>query len=118
MADILNSNCDRRVLSDRWIEGKNIIARFRDIKDYNTVTRPTSRFVQDYNYLNMSSLSVGYEFKRDMIRKPGPLPPQAAVQLPRPVHRQLDPGRARSLVALCTGVHPLRQCIFLKPQRL
>lgn len=71
MADILNSNCDRRVLSDRWIEGKNIIARFRDIKDYNTVTRPTSRFVQDYNYLNMSSLSVGYEFKRDMIRKLG-----------------------------------------------
>ncbi len=71
MADILNSNCDRRVLSDRWIEGRNIIARFRDIKDYNTVTRPTSRLVQDYSYLNMSSLSVGYEFKRDMIRKLG-----------------------------------------------
>ena len=71
MADILNSNCDRRVLSDRWIEGKNIIARFRDIKDFNSVTRPTSRLVQDYSYLNLSSLSVGYEFKRDMIRKLG-----------------------------------------------
>lgn len=70
MADILNSNCDRRVLSDRWIKSGDI-ARFRDIKDYNSVTRPTSRLVQDYNYLNMSSLSVGYEFKRDMIRKLG-----------------------------------------------
>lgn len=70
MADILNSNCDRRVLSDRWINPGDI-ARFRDIKDYNSVTRPTSRLVQNYSYLNMSSLSVGYEFKRDMIRKLG-----------------------------------------------
>ena len=58
MADILNSNCDRRVLSDRWIKPGDI-ARFRDIKDYNSVTRPTSRLVQNYSYLNMSSLSVG-----------------------------------------------------------
>ena len=70
MADILNSNCDRRVLSDRWIKPGDI-ARFRDIKDYNSVTRPTSRLVQNYSYLNMSSLSVGYEFKRAMIRKLG-----------------------------------------------
>ena len=70
MADILNSNCDRRVLSDRWIKPGDI-ARFRDIKDYNSVTRPTSRLVQNYSYLNMSSLSVGYESKRDMIRKLG-----------------------------------------------
>ncbi len=70
MTDILNSNCDRRVLSDRWIKPGDI-ARFRDIKDYNSVTRPTSRLVQNYSYLNMSSLSVGYEFKRDMIRKLG-----------------------------------------------
>lgn len=70
MADILNSNCDRRVLSDRWIKPGDI-ARFRDIKDYNSVTRPTSRLVQNYSYLNISSLSVGYEFKRDMIRKLG-----------------------------------------------
>ena len=70
MADILNSNCDCRVLSDRWIKPGDI-ARFRDIKDYNSVTRPTSRLVQNYSYLNMSSLSVGYEFKRDMIRKLG-----------------------------------------------
>lgn len=70
MADILNSNCDRRVLSDRWIKPGDI-ARFRDIKDYNSVTRPTSRLVQNYSDLNMSSLSVGYEFKRDMIRKLG-----------------------------------------------
>ena len=69
-ADSRNSNCDRRVLSDRWIKPGDI-ARFRDIKDYNSVTRPTSRLVQNYSYLNMSSLSVGYEFKRDMIRKLG-----------------------------------------------
>ena len=70
MADILNSNCDRRVLSDRWIKPGDV-ARFRNIKDYNSVTRPTSRLVQNYSYLNMSSLSVGYEFKRDLISKLG-----------------------------------------------
>ena len=70
MSDILNSNFDRRVLNDRCSKPSDI-ARFRDIKDYNSVTRPTSRLVQNYSYLNMSSLSVGYEFKRDMIRKLG-----------------------------------------------
>ena len=70
MADILNSNCDRRVLSDRWIKPGDV-ARFRNIKDYNSVTRPTSRLVQNYSYLNMSSLSIGYEFKRDLISKLG-----------------------------------------------
>lgn len=44
----------------------------------------------------------------------GPLPPQTAIQLPRPVHRQLDPGRARPLVALRACVHPFRQRLLLK----
>lgn len=69
-ADILNSNCDRRVLTDRWINPGDI-ARFRNIQLYNLVSRPSSRFVQDYSYLTMSTLSVGYEFKRDLIRKLG-----------------------------------------------
>lgn len=69
-ADILNSNCDRRVLTDRWINPGDI-ARFRDIRLHDNVARPSSRFVQDYSYLTMSTLTVGYEFKRDMIRKLG-----------------------------------------------
>lgn len=35
----------------------------------NTKTQVTSRFVQDYNYLNFSSLSLGYDFKREQISK-------------------------------------------------
>ena len=49
-----------------------------------------------------------------LTNKIGPLPPQTAVQLPRPVHRQLDSGRARPLVTLCACVHPFRQRFLLK----
>ncbi len=70
MADIQNSNCDIRVLTDRWIKPGDI-ARFRDIKDFRTITDPTSRFIQDYNVLTLSSLSLGYEFDRSIIERWG-----------------------------------------------
>lgn len=69
-ADILNKNCDHRVLTDRWVKVGDI-ARFRDIKMHDNISRPSSRFVQDYNYLTLSSLSLGYEFNHEMIRKWG-----------------------------------------------
>ena len=53
-------NCDRRVLYDRWHKPGDETF-FKDVKDAS-VTRPTSRFVQKNNYLNMTSLNVAYEF--------------------------------------------------------
>ena len=68
---ILYSARDNMMLDTGDMDDGEIPQLVRDIKDYNSVTRPTSRLVQNYSYLNMSSLSVGYEFKRDMIRKLG-----------------------------------------------
>ena len=53
-------NCDRRVLYDRWHKPGDETF-FKDVKDAS-VTRPTSRFVQKNNYLNMTYLNVAYEF--------------------------------------------------------
>lgn len=66
-ADIKGSNVDRRVLTDRW---KNVgdLAPFYDL-GASGETRPTSRFVQDYNYLRFSGLSFGYDFRlKDIAR--------------------------------------------------
>lgn len=48
--DIKNSNVDRRVLTQRW-QKPGDVAPLRNIKDMNTSTMPTSRFVQDDNEL-------------------------------------------------------------------
>ena len=66
-ADIDGSNVDRRVLSKRWIKAGDI-APFYDIRNM-TNTKPTTRFVQNYDFLNFSSLSMGYDFDREMIKK-------------------------------------------------
>ena len=35
------------------------------------VTRPTSRFVEDYNYLELSTLNLSYEFDNSLTKKWG-----------------------------------------------
>ncbi|MEY8592473.1 SusC/RagA family TonB-linked outer membrane protein [Butyricimonas hominis] len=66
-ADIDGSNVDRRVLTQRWIKPGDI-APFFDLKN-NQKTQPTSRFVQDNNYLSFSGISCGYDFNQELIRK-------------------------------------------------
>ena len=68
-ANIQSENVDLRVLTDRW---KNVgdNAPFYDLGS-NHETRPTSRFVQDYNFLRFSSLSLGYDFSPNLIAKLG-----------------------------------------------
>ncbi len=66
-ADIANSNVDRRVLTDRW-QAPGDVAPFYDIKN-TTKTQPTSRFVQDDDYLQFTSLSAGYDFDQRLIQK-------------------------------------------------
>ena len=54
-------NADKRVLYDRWHEIGDI-AKYKSIKDYSETTRPVSRFVQDDNWLELTSLTLGYDF--------------------------------------------------------
>lgn len=60
-------NTDRRVLEKRWTSPGDVTF-FKDVKD-NTYTQPTSRFVEDYNYLQLSSLNLSYDFPAKLIRK-------------------------------------------------
>ena len=66
-ADIANSNVDRRVLTDRWYKPGDVAA-FYDLKS-TAETHPTSRLVQDDNYLSFSSLSFGYDFNPKLIQR-------------------------------------------------
>lgn len=67
-ADITNQNVDLRVLTDRWKQPGDI-AQFKDIKDANRTTLPTSRFVQDKAYFRLSALTLSYDFKREWLKK-------------------------------------------------
>ncbi|QEC40640.1 SusC/RagA family TonB-linked outer membrane protein [Pseudobacter ginsenosidimutans] len=68
--DLYNRNTDRRVLQQRWIKPGDITA-LKDIKERNMATRPTSRFIQDYNVITINSLSLGYQFRPDMLKRFG-----------------------------------------------
>ena len=45
------------------------IAQFKDIKNADSATMPTSRFVQDKAYLRLSALTLSYDFNREWIKK-------------------------------------------------
>lgn len=60
-ADI-NYNVDVRLLADRW-RTPGQVALYKDIAD-RTVTKPTSRFVQDNNEFILSSMNLQYDFTK------------------------------------------------------
>ncbi len=57
----LQYNVDRRVLTDRW-QRPGDMALYKAITD-QSITYPTSRFVQDYNTFTLSSLTFYYDFR-------------------------------------------------------
>lgn len=61
--DLAIYNADKRVLTDRWNKAGDH-AKFKSIKDHSNTTKPVSRFVQDNNWLKLSSLTLGYDFQR------------------------------------------------------
>lgn len=66
-------NVDRRVLSDRWKKPGDI-AIYKSLKtgrESVALTKPTSRFVEDYNMLQWNSLELGYDFSRNVLKKIG-----------------------------------------------
>lgn len=66
-ADIVGGNVDRRVLTDRWKQPGDV-APYYDMMN-NVKTQPTSRFVQDNNYLHFASLSLGYDFAQTFVQR-------------------------------------------------
>lgn len=64
----LTRNCDVRVLQERWKEVGDV-KQFKRLDAWKEPTLPTSRFVQDYNWLSLSSISLGYEFPKSLVEK-------------------------------------------------
>lgn len=72
-ADIYNYNVDRRVLTERWAKPGDV-AKYKKLPGRGAIietTYPTSRFVQDYNWLTLNSLSLGYDFDQKLINRIG-----------------------------------------------
>lgn len=68
-ARIQSNNVDRRVLTGRWQNvGDRTPYSILQTKSITT-TRPTSRFVQDYNVLSFNSLTLGYDCNADWVKK-------------------------------------------------
>ena len=67
-ARIQYQNVDLRVLTDRWKQPGDI-AHFKDIKNADSATMTTSRFVKDKAYLRLSALTLSYDFNREWIKK-------------------------------------------------
>ena len=69
-AHIQSSNVDRRVLTGRWQNPGDCTPYGRlQTNGVVAVTRPTSRFVQDYNVLTLNSLTLGYDFDAAWVKK-------------------------------------------------
>lgn len=71
-------NADARALTARWQKPGDIVrfaAFARDpvvgVLDLQVVTRPTSRFIEDYDYLEMSTLNLSYEFDNKNLKRYG-----------------------------------------------
>ena len=66
-----NENGDKRILTDRW-QKPGDIAKFIGYDPYSpTFTRPTSRFIERDNYIEMRSLSLAYQFGQDLLQQIG-----------------------------------------------
>ncbi len=62
-------NVDRRMLEERW-EKPGDRTFFKDIKD-DTYTKPTSRFIQDYSFLELATINASYDLKPEIASKMG-----------------------------------------------
>lgn len=63
-----NNNGDRRILLDRWQQIGDI-TQLKDIADRAFTTRPTSRFVQDNDFVKFNSFSIGYDVSQSLLQR-------------------------------------------------
>lgn len=68
-ARISSQNVDRRVLTGRWQNVGDRTPYGKLQTELISTTRPTSRFLQDYNVLTFNSLTLGYDFDTSLIKK-------------------------------------------------
>jgi len=66
---ISSQNVDRRVLSGRWQNVGDMAPFGRLQTGMIATTRPTSRFIQDYNVLSFNSLTIGYDVPAERLKK-------------------------------------------------
>jgi len=69
--NVYASNVDERVMEDRWMKPGDV-AKYKKIsvdRNVTNFTKPTSRFVQDYNSLSLSSVELAYEMPRALMKK-------------------------------------------------
>jgi TonB-linked SusC/RagA family outer membrane protein len=64
--DLLHTNADERVLTERWKQPGDIVSFKSLVASGGQQTNSTSRFVQDNNYLEASSITVGYTFPSNL----------------------------------------------------
>lgn len=62
-------NADKRVLYDRW-KRPGDIAKYKAITN-TTRTMPTSRFIEQENYVTLSSLNLSYQFDNELLKQWG-----------------------------------------------
>jgi hypothetical protein len=63
--DLRTTNADERVLTDRWKQPGDQVF-FKSIASSNVATNATSRFVQDNDFMEASSVTIGYAFPPNM----------------------------------------------------
>lgn len=68
-ANIYN-NVDRRVFTDRW-QKPGDVTMLKDVRSWGTVTQVSSRFVQQNNYIDFNSVTIGYTVPQPLLRKFG-----------------------------------------------
>lgn len=69
--NVYTDNVDRRVLTDRWTKPGDI-AKYKSLvtgRETVEMTKPTSRFVENYNMLQWTSLELSYDFSRAIANK-------------------------------------------------
>ncbi len=71
----LRENVDRRVFEERWQKPGDQVMFTKLIggatANATSVTKPTSRFIEDYNWLELSTLNLSYEFRMPWMKKIG-----------------------------------------------
>ncbi|MNI16985.1 hypothetical protein D3C73_703400 [compost metagenome] len=60
-------NADRRVLEERWKQPGDL-SRYKAIGD-QSVTQPSSRFVQTESFLRLSTINVNYSFSNAILKR-------------------------------------------------
>lgn len=68
-------NVDRRALTDRWFQPGDI-SKYETVTDAARLnsgkrTKPTSRFIERENYLELSTINASYEFNPEWLEKIG-----------------------------------------------